>query len=123
MTGKKTSTRNAIEASLGLGIVNSRAAARTLGAMPIARRGNWSTPSRIRNSVTPASSAAIGIAMTALAAKAGGFGVLALKAMVIATRETPSDANGQPPRENRMAEITTARNARRPFRAAARRER
>ena len=107
--GKKTSTRNPIEASLGLGIVNSRAAAMTLGAMPIARRGNWSTPSRIRNSVTPASSAAIGIAMTAASAKARGSSVLALNAMVTPTSATPCDANGQPPRERRMAEISAAR--------------
>ena len=49
ITGKKTSTRNAINASLALDVVHRRAAARTLGAMPIARRGNWSTPSKIRN--------------------------------------------------------------------------
>ena len=52
-----------------------------------------------------------------------GLGVLALKAIVTPTRAMPCDANGQPPRENRMAEITTARNARSPFRIAARRER
>jgi len=51
------------------------------------------------------------------------FGVLGAEAMVSPTRARPSDANGQPPRQNRMAEISTARNARRPFRAAARRER
>jgi hypothetical protein len=41
--------------------------------------------------------------MTAPAAKALGFGVFALKAMKTPTRETACDANGQPPRENRMA--------------------
>ena len=55
--------------------------------------------------------------------KATGLAVLALNAMITPTKTTPSDADGQPPRENRAAEISTARNARSPFRTAARRER
>ena len=95
----------------------------TLGAIPIAKRGNWSTPSRIKNSVTPASITAIGTAITAAVAKAPEFGTLALRAMITPVKPMPSDANGQPPRDNKAAVVSATRNARSPFRAATRLER
>ena len=43
--------------------------------------------------------------------------------MITPVKAMPSDANGQPPRDNKAAVVSATRNARSPFRAATRLER
>ena len=101
-----------------LGFRDRKQAMKITGAMPRARRGKLSTPSRIRNSVMPEAAAARGMAMSAPVANALAFGVVELSAAVTPSSEKATEVIGQLVKTKSGAETTTPRKTRRALRAA-----
>src|SRR5262249_39799127 len=86
------------DASPGLGPLINSPAPTTNGASPIASNGKSETPSRIKNSNTPARATAIGEAIRAIVVKPRGFGVAAPNALTRATKKSGTLVAGQPAR-------------------------
>src|SRR5215470_16935978 len=86
------------DASPGLGPLINSPAPTTKGASPIASNGKSETPSRIKNSNTPARATAIGEAIRAIVVKPRGFGVAAPNALTRATKKSGTLVAGQPER-------------------------
>src|SRR5262249_27328349 len=86
------------DASPGLGPLINSPAPTTKGASPIASNGKSETPSRIKNSNTPARATAIGEAIRAIVVKPRGFGVAAPNALTRATKKSGTLVAGQPAR-------------------------
>src|SRR5262249_44109470 len=106
------------DASPGFGPLIKSPAPTTNGASPIASNGKSETPSRIRNSNTPARAIAIGEAIRAIVVKPRGFGVVAPNPMTRATMESGTLVAGQQCRTKSADAIANCAEARSPLSTA-----
>src|SRR6516162_9512077 len=89
------------DASPGFGPLIKSPAPTTNGASPIASNGKSETPSRIKNSNTPARAAAIGAAIRPIVVNSRGLGVVAPNPMTRATTESEPLVADQPAKTKR----------------------